>query len=121
MLAMISLEIARQVTANIGIGLLPFNYVGVLGAFFVHVFVHTKMSRLVSSLFWLLFAIFMAIKVATYSLESDAGFKRAQSFQGVPLDMYKVSDQITDDATMVGVSVVLLMLECVGLWGLEDR
>lgn len=120
MIAMISLEIARQVSADLGIGLLPFNYVGVLLAFFAHAFIHTKTSRLVNCVFWLLFVIFMALKVGAYAKESDEGYDRETALDGVPLDMYKVSDQITDDATMIGVSFVLLILEIVGVFGLKE-
>lgn len=120
MVAMVSLEIARQISAKVGIGLLPFNYVGVLGAFLAHAFVHTKTSRLVSFSFWIFFFVFMIVKVATYAKESDEGYKRIQVVDGVPLDMYKVSDQITDDATMVGVSFVLAMLEALGIFGLTE-
>lgn len=119
MVAMMSLEIARQATARIGIGLLPFNLVGALGAFACHVLITSRTSRSVAGSFWLLFAIFMAIKVATYAEESQQGFTRAQAVDNAPLNMYKVSDQITDDATMVGVALALFVLEVVGLVGLR--
>ncbi|KXH69555.1 hypothetical protein CSAL01_10435 [Colletotrichum salicis] len=125
-LAMVSLEIARLIVAQLGIGLLPFTYVGILAALALHVAAAstTTASRLgglrvysgdarwrwtvkgVNILYWVMLMCVMAIKVASQAEEQNVlGIRTGQQAQ------YPISDSITDNATMVGVELVLSILE----------
>ena len=129
MLAMISLEIARLSAAQLGIGLLPFSYVGVLLAVVVH-FCSREVQQLVSSstarvvspfrsrvnwvlrccsaLFWVLLLVVMSVKAAAAKMEENAGFVR----NGVQAK-YPVDDSFVDNLTMACVEGVLALLELV--------
>ncbi|OHF01020.1 hypothetical protein CORC01_03587 [Colletotrichum orchidophilum] len=128
MLAMVSLEMARLSVAQLGIGVLPFTYVGILAALVIHVAVSTTSYRsgfgrvgmhiyggdarwqwtakVVNVLYWVMLMCAMAIKVASQAQEQNVlGVRTGQQAQ------YPISDSITDNATMMGVELVLLILE----------
>lgn len=126
MLAMASLEIARLIVAQLGIGLLPFTYVGILVALIFHVAAASTTTtswlgglhvyrgearwrwtvKGVNILYWVMLMCVMAIKVASQAKEQNVlGIRTGQQAQ------YPISDSITDNATMIGVEFVLLMLE----------
>lgn len=125
MLAMVSLEIARSVVAQIGIGLMPFNYVGIWLALVVHIGTERNsrlaflskgdgkrrgMLRFVSAFFWITLLVAMALKIAGVQLEISMGYSRTGQQAQYPL-----SDEVTDTATMIGVEFVLAILEIVAL------
>ncbi|KAG7058735.1 hypothetical protein JMJ77_0006106 [Colletotrichum scovillei] len=126
MLAMASLEIARLIVAQLGIGLLPFTYVGILAALVLHVAAASTTTtswlgglhvyrgearwrwtvKGVNILYWVMLMCVMAIKVASQAKEQNAlGIRTGQQAQ------YPISDSITDNAAMIGVEFVLLILE----------
>lgn len=105
MLAMESLEIARLSIAHLGIGLLPFIYVGVLTACAVHAFMTTRLARGASALFWVALAVVMAVKLSAL-VEEEGRRERV----GVAAN-YPLGDQVTDIGVMIGVEVVLAVLE----------
>lgn len=116
LIAMISLEIARLVDADLGIGLLPFLYpayllaAGVRGMVDFRWVATGKKERLivkgVNTLLWLMLITLFSIKVGAYSLE---GLHSRDDRS--PVDRYKVVDEVTDVAVMVGVAVVLAVME----------
>ena len=116
LLAMVSLEIARLVTAELGIGLLPFTYAGILLAVALHALnsVGNKsrtfkyMAKGANLLYWMMLVVVFAIKVATYVKE---GVDSRNNIY--PVDQYKVSDEVIDVSTMIGVAVVLAIVELV--------
>jgi hypothetical protein len=114
LIAMISLEIARLVDAQLGIGLLPFTYVGILLAAGLHLVMSrqtTSELRLVkcfNAVYWLLLAVVFAIKVAT---EVKEGLHSRDNV--MPQDNYKVVDEVTDVAVMIFLAAVLVLLELV--------
>ncbi|EXF80079.1 hypothetical protein CFIO01_13403 [Colletotrichum fioriniae PJ7] len=126
MLAMVSLEIARLIVAQLGVGLLPFTYVGILAALALHVAAASTTTtswlgglhvyrgearwrwtvKGVNVLYWAILMCVMAIKVASQAKEQNVlGMRTGQQAQ------YPISDSITDNATMIGVEFVLLILE----------
>jgi hypothetical protein len=114
LIAMISLEIARLVDAQLGIGLLPFAYVGILLAAGLHLVMSRQKTyglRLVkgfNAVYWLLLAVVFAIKVAT---EVKEGLHSRDN--ELPQDHYKVVDEVTDVAVMIFLAAVLVLLELV--------
>lgn len=125
---MISLEIARLSAAQLGIGLLPFSYVGVLLAAGVHFMSRTSSKevqpistrvalsrtkakwilRCCSAMFWVLLLVAMSIKAAAAKMEENAGLVR----KGVQAN-YPVDDSFVDNLTMACVEGVLVLLELV--------
>jgi hypothetical protein len=70
LLAVVSLELARLVVAQLGVGLLPFTYVGVLGALANRLaWASSRLARLVNVAFWVLLAAAMALKTAAEQAE----------------------------------------------------
>jgi hypothetical protein len=111
MLAMVSLEIARLVVAKLGIGLLPFTYLGVLIALANRIAWRSRTVGLVSALYWIMLAATMALKVAAEQAEQMGPGIRAQ---GVGVQgMYPTSDEVLDNSVMVGVELLLAVLEVV--------
>jgi hypothetical protein len=118
-IAMQSLEIARLVDAELGIGLLPFTYAGIVLAALLHGIVLSRRdatrtrsvrlsTRLVNAAFWLILAIVLSIKIATYCKEG------VHSRDGrLPVDRYKVTDEVTDLGVLLFLVVVLAVLEMV--------
>lgn len=106
-LAMESLEIARLAVAHLGIGLLPFVYVGVLIAGGLHAFSKTRFAMGASAVFWVALAAAKVIKLS--SLVKEEG----QSERVGVTSNYPLGDQVTDIGTMVGVELVLAVLEIV--------
>jgi hypothetical protein len=104
MLAMFSLELARLSLAKLGVGLLPFTYVGILAAAAVHLVWHRRIMRAASALFWVMLAVAMSIKVAAYAREGGGTRTGTQH-------KYPVSDEITDNAVMIGVEGFLALGE----------
>ncbi|KAI5359424.1 hypothetical protein Slin15195_G070510 [Septoria linicola] len=117
LIAMISLEIARLVDAELGIGLLPFMYPGIILAAALHALVCRQgsskagsrtLAKSINALYWVLLAVVFAIKVATYVKEG------VHSRDGIePIDRYKVVDEVTDVGVMIFLAVVLVVLEFV--------
>ena len=109
MLAMLSLELARLVAAELGIGLLPFGYVGMLLAVFNRLTWRSKTARLANVVFWVLSIVAMALKTAAEQKEQDGPTRRVkdQTTQG----NYPTSDEALDNGVMVGVQVLLAALE----------
>ena len=105
MLAMESLEIARLSVAHLGIGLLPFTYIGVLTACAIHAFVTTRLAKGASALFWVALAAAMAVKLSTLVKEEGRRERIGVAAK------YPLGDQVTDNGVMVGVEVVLAALE----------
>lgn len=116
---MLSLEIARLVDAELGIGLLPFLYPAFIlaGLFRAVVDFHWIRTdkrfavavKVVNLLFWIMLIAVFAIKVGAYSLEG-LGDRDGRE----PVERYKVVDEVTDVAVMVGLAVVLAVME--GFW-----
>lgn len=132
-IAMVSLEIARMNVAQLGLGLLPFEYPGIVIAAAVHlglVLARNKrrdgrgkggratlmVERLgwgLNTLYWVMTAVVWAIKIATYSLEG------LHSRDGMsPEDAYLVVDEVTDLGVMVFLAVVLIIFEALGMAGI---
>lgn len=107
MLAMESLEIARLSVAHLGIGLLPFVFVGVLVAGIVHAVIPTRFARAVGALFWIALAATMAVKLAALR-EEEGRYNR----YGIAAK-YPLGDEVTDVGVMIGVEVVLAVLETI--------
>lgn len=117
-MAILSLEIARLVDAKLGIGLLPFLYPAyVLAAGFRAIvdfnWMHTSKQyalivKVVNTLFWLMLTAVFAIKVGAYSIE---GLDSRDNV--LPVDRYKVVDEVTDVAVMVALAVILAVMEVV--------
>lgn len=116
LVAMISLEIARLVDAQLGIGLLPFLYPAYIFAAGFRAVVDFKwvatgrkygvVVKVVNELFWLMLIVVFAIKVGAYSLQG-LNSRDGRS----PVDNYKVVDEVTDVGVMIGVALVLAVME----------
>jgi hypothetical protein len=110
---MLSLEIARLVDAELGIGLLPFLYPAIILAGVLHFVTSRRRSQVrvvkgVNVVFWLLLAGVFAIKVATYVKEG------VHSRDGrEPVERYKVVDEVTDVGVMIFLAAVLGLLDVV--------
>jgi len=132
-IAMVSLEIARLETAELGIGLLPFQYVGVVIAAIVHSLLLVAAKRrkagksrsassgvmveklviMAGTLFWLMLTITWALKIATYAVEG------IYSRDGmVPQDAYRVVDEVTDLGVMVLLGLLEVLFEGLALAGI---
>lgn len=117
---MLSLEIARLVDAELGIGLLPFLYpafilAGLFRAVVDFQWVRTDKRfavavKVANMLLWIMFSAVFAIKVGGYSIE---GLNSRDDV--LPVDRYKVVDEVTDVAVMVGCSIVNLVC-----WDIES-
>ena len=115
MLAIVSLEIARDSVAQLGIGLLPFSYVGILVALLIHIFTRSTMQtrtraahllRSCNSLFWIMLLVGQAIKAASAKIEENMGYLRSSQQAKYPVD-----DTFVDNLTMACVDLVLAILE----------
>ena len=109
MVAMVSLELARLASATLGIGLLPFVYIGIIAAGILHIVWKDTGSLILNAAFWILLGVANAIKVAT---EVKEGINERKG------SMYPMVDEITDVAVMVGLCTLLFGLE---LFGLRSR
>ena len=118
MIAMLSLEIARLIVAELGIGLLPFNYLGIILVLLNRITWKSKTSRLANIFFWTVLLITTALKTAAEQSEQDSPYRRVKGIttQG----QYPTSDEALDNAIMVGVQLVLATLEFNG-WGRLPR
>ena len=105
MLAMETLEITRLSLAHLGIGLLPFVYVGVLTACALHTFVTMRLAKVAGVLFWVALAATMAIKLGALRKEEGVSERVGVTAR------YPLGDQVTDNGVMIGVEVVLAILE----------
>lgn len=117
LIAMISLEIARLIDAELGIGLIPFLYAGIVIAAGLHFFVCRKsygnkrgvtMVKSVNVLYWLMLVVVFSLKVATYVKEGVHSRDNVE-----PVDRYKVVDEVTDVGVMIFLAVILAILEWV--------
>lgn len=109
LVAMISLEIARLMVAKLGVGLLPFTYVGILLALANRLWWRVRIARVANILYWLALAVVTAVKTATKHKEEGNAMAK---IKGSGVDgKYPMSDQLLDNAVMVGVEVVLALLE----------
>lgn len=107
MAALVSIEIAQLSNANIGIGLLPFSYVGFVAVLANRLRWKTRMARLENMVFWVLLGTALTLKVAAQVIESD---KRAGEDDG-SRGAYAAFDGIALASVMVGFSFALGVLE----------
>lgn len=125
MLALTSVEIARLIIADLGIGLLPFNYVGILLALLVHIAtrkaprdhladgsVANRNWRLqcATAIFWGVMAVVAAVTAASAKMEENMGYIRIGQQA-----LYPVDDVFVDNLTMACVGIVLAGLETLTL------
>ncbi|KII86768.1 hypothetical protein PLICRDRAFT_177507 [Plicaturopsis crispa FD-325 SS-3] len=106
-LAMSVLEIIRLALQHEGVALLPVNLAGILVAFAVGVYerrARTRMMISIISAFWLLLAVFGSIKVAR--LRALVQLRPRPS-----LLHYPASDQLLDNAVLLGLYIVNAVLE----------
>jgi len=107
-IAMTALEIARLVSDDLGVGLLPFTFVGIIFATTLHFShgLHGRISErewpILNATFWLLMVITLAVKISEEMKEGSGARKGS---------MYPESDEIIDVATMLGVFSVLAILD----------
>lgn len=111
---MCTLEIVRLSLASLGIGLLPFTYIGLLVAFALRfsrrIPIPIENWRWASLFLWVLLAVANGVKLTE---ELKEGIKERKGTK------YPMIDQITDVAVMIGVYVVLSVLEvCLKPWRL---
>ena len=103
---MCTLEIVRLSLALIGIGLLPFTYVGLLVAFALRF--SQRLRRPIQNWRWASLSLWVSLAVAN-------GVKLSGELkEGINLrkgTKYPMIDQITDVAVMIGVLVFLSVLE----------
>ena len=105
MIAMVSLEIARLVAASLGIGLLPFVYVGIIIVGAMHIFQRGIAPRMLNAGFWILLGVMNAVKVAT-EIKEGIGERKNTA--------YPMVDEVTDVTVIIGVCIVLAGLEIIG-------
>ncbi|KAB2577611.1 Protein SDA1 [Lasiodiplodia theobromae] len=72
MVALVSIEIAQLSSKDIGIGLLPFSYVGFVAVLANRLQWKTRMARIENAIFWVLMGIVLTLKVAATVIESDS-------------------------------------------------
>lgn len=130
---MVSLEIARLEVAELGIGLLPFAYPGIVIAAGVHLglvlarkkrrdgrgkggsarLMVERLGWTFNVLYWVMTAVVWALKIATFVVEG------VHSRDGIsPGDAYGIEDEVTDLGVMVFLAVVLVVFEALGLGGI---
>lgn len=108
---MVTLEIVRLALAKLGVGLLPFVYVG-LGTALVMRWTAGFRGRLAhwrwcAVVLWLALIAADSVKLAEEARESHAGNKRKGT-------KYPMSDELIDVGVMVGLYLVLAVVEVVG-------
>lgn len=103
---MCTLEIVRLSLAQLGIGLLPFTYIGLLVAFALRFSRRLRTPiqnwRWASLFLWVSLAVANGVKLTG---ELKEGIKERKGTK------YPMIDQITDIAVIIGVFVVLAVLE----------
>ena len=109
MLGMMALEIARLSFADLGIGLLPFTFGGILAALVLRSSWQARAVRLLNAVYWILLAAVMTVKFIA-ELDENMGSERRVKGDGV-VGMYPTSDEIIDVATIMGVAAMLSVLE----------
>ena len=109
LLGMMSLEIARLSMADLGFGLLPFTFGGILAALVLRSSWQAKTVRLVNTVYWVLLAAVMSVKFVA-ELREGKGNERRVKGNGV-VGRYPTSDETLDVAVMVGVEAALAALE----------
>ncbi|KAF2238983.1 hypothetical protein EV356DRAFT_504330 [Viridothelium virens] len=109
MLGMMALEIARLNLADLGIGLLPFTFGGILAALVLRSSWQARIVRLVNATYWVLLAAAMSVKLVAELREEDGKENRVKG-DGV-VGRYPTSDEALDVAVMVGVEAALGVLE----------
>lgn len=109
LLAMIALEIARLSIADLGFGLLPFTFGGILAALVLRSSWQARTVRLLNALYWVLLAAVMSVKLVAELREGEGSEKRTKG-NGV-VGKYPTSDETLDVAVMVGVEAALGALE----------
>lgn len=116
-----SLVLARMSAAHLGIGLLPFTYIGLVVAPVLHFLTghgfskHGLLLVAANAAWWFLLAVVTIVSVAAVAKEG----KGSRSMAYAELK-YPYSDEITDEATMVAVEIILGILELV-CWSLGKR
>lgn len=107
------MEIARLVIADLGIGLLPFNYIGILLALLVHLANprtssdgSTGRPGWATAVFWMVMAIVTGFAAKAAKMEENMGYKRSGR-----QELYPIDDVFVDNLTMACVGVVLAGLE----------
>ena len=109
MLGMMALEIARLSIADLGIGLLPFTFGGILLALILRASWQARTVRMLNAAYWVLLAAVLSVKLVAELKEGEGSQKRVMG-HGV-VGRYPTSDEVIDVATMVGLDVVLGLLE----------
>ncbi|KAI9679721.1 MAG: hypothetical protein M1822_007327 [Bathelium mastoideum] len=109
MLGMMALEIARLSMADLGIGLLPFTFGGILVALILRASWQAKVVRLFNITYWVLLAGVMSVKLVA-EFQEEGGKERRVKGHGV-VGNYPTSDEIIDVATIIGLEAVLGLLE----------
>lgn len=104
MIAMVSLEIARLSAAHLGLGLLPFTYVGLILVGATRLTRKTLITKMVNVLFWVMLGVSNIIKI---SAEVDEGIGSRKG------TAYPMVDEITDVAVMIVLCGLLAILESI--------
>ncbi|OJD30847.1 tdt family transporter [Diplodia corticola] len=115
MVAMVSVEIALLSNKDVGIGLVPFSYVGLIAVLANRLQWKTRGARAANVGFWMLLGIALTLKVAAAVIESD----RAAEGGGEKSRTYPGDDGIVVVSVMAGSSFALAVLEFAGWTGLE--
>lgn len=114
MVALVSIEIAQLSSKDIGIGLLPFSYVGFVAVLANRLQWKTRMARIENAIFWVLMGIVLTLKVAATVIESDS----PPEGSGEGSRIYPGGNGIVVISVMVGFSFALAVLEFAGWTGL---
>ncbi|OMP82947.1 hypothetical protein BK809_0001138 [Diplodia seriata] len=115
MVAMVSVEITLLSNKDVGIGLVPFSYVGFVAVLANRLQWKTRATRVENVGFWMLQGTALTLKVAVAVIESDGttegGGKKSRTYPG--------GDGIIVISVMAGLSFALVVLEFAGWTGLE--
>jgi len=102
-MGMYILEMVRLQGAHLGIGLLPFIPIGAaLVIVLMHIHIRTRTTHVILTtvfIFWILLAIFSAVKFQTLVRIDHRGFKRKGS-------KYPTADQITDYIVILILTII---------------
>lgn len=105
---MCTLEIVRLALAHLGIGLLPFTYVTLFGAFIMRL--TRGLGGRIREWRWANIAVFVALLVTNGVKVAEEVKEGVNTRKGTK---YPESDEIIDVSVMIGVYTVLMILELV--------